>query len=78
MSSILNHPARESDDQIDAWHEWATVQEGVELGYLCPMDGAPCEIEEYSYKYGEDADGNRGEWRTERRCRKCGEYPHDD
>lgn len=62
----------------EALAEYDMVQEGVELGYLCPQDGTPCEFEDYPYKYGEDADGNRGEWRVERLCRKCGEYPHDD
>jgi hypothetical protein len=60
--------------EADAKLEYDAVQEGVELGYLCSRDGTPCDFQDYPYEYGADADGNR----VERRCSKCGEYPHDD
>jgi hypothetical protein len=58
----------------EAWEEYATVLQGIELGYLCPADGAPCEFETYHELYGQDADGNRGVWVSSTRCLKCGEY----
>lgn len=60
-------------DGVEAYDEYATVLEGVSLGYLCPMDGTACEMETSNELYGADADGNRGEWVTYTRCRKCHE-----
>lgn len=62
-----------SECSLREWKEYETVEEGVELGYLCAMDGRPCEVEECQESYGEDADGNRGIWVYYKRCRKCGE-----
>lgn len=55
------------------WEEYVEVEQGVELGYLCAMDGQPCEVEDCQERYGDDADGNRGIWVYYKRCRKCGE-----
>lgn len=63
----------EINGEAEAYDEYATVHEGVNLGYLCAMDGTPCEMETSNERYGEDADGNRGIWVTSTRCRKCHE-----
>lgn len=55
------------------WKEYEQVEEGVDLGYLCQMDGRPCEIETRHELYGADRDGNRGTWVEFTACRKCGE-----
>jgi hypothetical protein len=60
-------------NELAAYLEYATVEEGVTLGYLCAMDGTPCEFETYQERYGEDRDGNRGIWVAHTCCRKCGE-----
>jgi hypothetical protein len=58
---------------LAAWSEYAAIEQGVELGYLCPVDGAPCDFETRQFLYGEDADGNRGVWVDHTACVKCGE-----
>jgi hypothetical protein len=67
------YPGATAFDIEEAMRKAETCHDFVER-----RDGTPCEFEDYPYMYGEDADGNRGEWRVERRCRNCGEYPHDD
>ncbi len=58
--------------------EYDAIEQGIALGYVCAVDGKPCEFQTVRYKYGEDLDGNRGEWREYERCRKCGEEPAED
>jgi hypothetical protein len=58
---------------MNALQEYDSIQEGIELGYLCQKDGKPCEFETRQFLDGEDADGNRGWLVTETRCVKCGE-----
>jgi hypothetical protein len=55
--------------------ELDTVEQMVAAGELCAMDGKPCELETRHYRYGEDADGNRGTWVEHTACRTCGESP---
>lgn len=60
---------------LGAYVEYANVEAGVAMGYLCPQDGTPCEFEQFQERYGDDADGNRGIWVTHVYCRKCHEPP---
>lgn len=58
---------------LDRLTEYDEVEERVENGDLCRVDGAPCDWEQRSEMYGEDRDGNRGVRQYYKVCTKCGE-----
>lgn len=53
--------------------EYDAIEQAVSNDDLCSRDGEPHDIERVRESYGEDRDGNRGEWYYVKRCRKCGE-----
>lgn len=53
--------------------EYDAIEQRVEDGDLCSVDGEPHDWESIREEYGADRDGNRGVWYTYKACRKCGE-----
>jgi len=53
--------------------EYDETEQQIADGVLCPETGEPHDWQEYSYRWGEDADGNRGVWCFGKRCLRCGE-----